>query len=322
MAMPEEFTDELSNDRSLRDISMFEPPSYNISHGPDKALQWDPPADSDELAIALSYHFPIQKTLKQKMQAAVEKFLLENGPGQLKCAKAIRCQNKKSPRDTTSAAIAIPGLLSFNAETLEEVKTKRRRRAYEEVERVEVVSNRGMACELHRRQKVKVCVHRLKSIIFTIAHSSKCDPTKCLRNGQFQRNRANFRFTEHSNQTPNDTSQLYQGSIAESSSPQESTVVGESSNTSPPSNTNYSTSGVVASRSDSACQLASKEILSAPEHISQFMGFQADYSAIDDPFGFSLDPPFFLGHMSDTNAHHSWKSDEFLLSIMRDSMYV
>lgn len=159
MAMPEEFTREVSDDQSLYELPVFEPPSYNISHGPDKALQWDPPADSGELAIALSYHFPIQKTLKRKMQAAVEKFLRENEQRQPKCAKTIPGQKKKLPRDAGSPPITIPGLLSFNAETLEEVKIKRRRRVYKEAERVEVVSNRGMACEVHRRQKVKVCVH-------------------------------------------------------------------------------------------------------------------------------------------------------------------
>jgi len=322
MAILEESTDDALNDQSLLDISAFKPLAYNISYGPDKALQWDPPADSDELAIALSYHFPVQKTLKRKMQAAVEKFLQENGPRQLKYAKTIRGQNKKTPKETASLPIAIPGLLSFNAETLEEVKTKRRRRAYEEVERVKVVSNRGMACELHRRQKVKVCMYYLKTTTITLAHSSKCDPTKCQRNGQFQRNRTKSQSTEQSNQTPNDTGQLYQGSIVESSSSLELTAVGESSNSSPTSNTDYSTSDVVASHSDSARQLAPNGVLSIPEPISQFMGFQADYSAIDDPFEFSLDPPFFLGHMNDTDAHYSWKSDEFLLSIMRDSMYV
>jgi hypothetical protein len=163
MAMPYEFTRELSDDQNLATPSIFEPPSYNISHGPDKALQWDPPADSDELAIALSYHFPFQKTLKRKMQAAVEKFLRESGRRQLKCAKTIRDQNPKSPKGAGSPPLTIPGLLSFNAETLEEVKIKRRKRAYEREERVVVGSNRGMACEVHRRQKLKVCMHHLTS---------------------------------------------------------------------------------------------------------------------------------------------------------------
>lgn len=55
----------------------FEPPTYSISVGPDKALQWDPPVDSDELAIALSYHFPLPRTLEAKMQAAMEKWIID-----------------------------------------------------------------------------------------------------------------------------------------------------------------------------------------------------------------------------------------------------
>jgi hypothetical protein len=53
----------------------FQPPSYAIRVAPDKSLQWDPPADSEELAIALSYHFPLPQTLEAKMQAATQKWL-------------------------------------------------------------------------------------------------------------------------------------------------------------------------------------------------------------------------------------------------------
>jgi len=53
----------------------FQPPSYAIGVAPDKSLRWDPPADSEELAIALSYHFPLPQTLEAKMQAATQKWL-------------------------------------------------------------------------------------------------------------------------------------------------------------------------------------------------------------------------------------------------------
>jgi hypothetical protein len=53
----------------------FQPPSYAIMVAPDKSLRWDPPADSEELAIALSYHFPRPQTLEAKMQAATQKWL-------------------------------------------------------------------------------------------------------------------------------------------------------------------------------------------------------------------------------------------------------
>ena len=93
----------------------------------------------------------------------------------------------------------------------------------------------------------------------------------------------------------------------------ESKAVEEPLNSIPLSSTNSSAGSIALSLS---------ETVSVPEHISQFMGFQADFPVPDDPFGFSLDPPFFLGHASDVDTHYSWKSDEFLLSIMRDSMYV
>ncbi|KAH8679659.1 hypothetical protein BGZ60DRAFT_234751 [Tricladium varicosporioides] len=50
---------------------------YEILRGEDRALRFDPPVDSEELAIALSYHFPRPKTLEGKMQAAILKYLRE-----------------------------------------------------------------------------------------------------------------------------------------------------------------------------------------------------------------------------------------------------
>ncbi len=129
--MSDPFSNEPSRDRNRRDDSVFHPPSYNISHGPDKALQWDPPADSDELAIALSYHFPIQKTLKKKMQAAVEKFLQQAKPRRPDLVEFNQDLSPSRSGAVRRISEAIPGLLSFDATTLEEVKVKRKRRAYE-----------------------------------------------------------------------------------------------------------------------------------------------------------------------------------------------
>ncbi|KAF4630020.1 hypothetical protein G7Y89_g8131 [Cudoniella acicularis] len=41
----------------------------------DHTLQWNPPVDSKELAVALSYHFPKPKDLESKMRAALHRFL-------------------------------------------------------------------------------------------------------------------------------------------------------------------------------------------------------------------------------------------------------
>ncbi|KAH6695882.1 hypothetical protein BKA61DRAFT_711048 [Leptodontidium sp. MPI-SDFR-AT-0119] len=57
--------------------SSFDPPSHSISHGKDYTLQWHPAVGSKELAVALSYHFPLETTMERKMRAATKKFLKE-----------------------------------------------------------------------------------------------------------------------------------------------------------------------------------------------------------------------------------------------------
>ena len=70
-----EYHRELPRDRESGETLTFKPPRYQIFYASDQTLQWDPPADSRELAEALSYHFPIEKSLKSKMQAATRVFL-------------------------------------------------------------------------------------------------------------------------------------------------------------------------------------------------------------------------------------------------------
>ncbi|CZR61925.1 uncharacterized protein PAC_11822 [Phialocephala subalpina] len=53
----------------------FQAPTYTITYALDGTLQFDPPPDSPELAIALSLHFPFQRTLKEKMREAQLSFL-------------------------------------------------------------------------------------------------------------------------------------------------------------------------------------------------------------------------------------------------------
>lgn len=57
--------------------SSFDPPVYNIYHGKDHTLQWHPAVGSKELAVALSYHFPLETSMERKMRAATKKFLKE-----------------------------------------------------------------------------------------------------------------------------------------------------------------------------------------------------------------------------------------------------
>lgn len=53
----------------------FQAPTYTISLISDGTLQFDPPQDSPELAIALSLAFPRPRTLDEKMREAQLLFL-------------------------------------------------------------------------------------------------------------------------------------------------------------------------------------------------------------------------------------------------------
>ena len=52
---------------------------YTITYRSDGTLQWDPHSKSTDLAVALSYHFPLEESLESKMQAAIKKFLRPEG---------------------------------------------------------------------------------------------------------------------------------------------------------------------------------------------------------------------------------------------------
>jgi hypothetical protein len=66
--------------RWLNDPESLDPviPTYTITRGVDGILQFNPPVDDGNLAIALSYHFPKPNTLQGKMQAAILKFLQDS----------------------------------------------------------------------------------------------------------------------------------------------------------------------------------------------------------------------------------------------------
>ena len=65
----------MSADRESRETSVSELLDYKISVAEDGTLQWDPPAGSQELALALSYHYPVESDVAGKMRAAVKTFL-------------------------------------------------------------------------------------------------------------------------------------------------------------------------------------------------------------------------------------------------------
>jgi hypothetical protein len=153
----------------------FDPPKYKISYGPDQVLQWDPPSNSRALAVALSWHFPVEKTLESKMQAAIKVFLKEEQKHPIVKTSGISLEAtsssalKESPppqstledskgpakRPSTWSESALQ-VLNWNPE-VNGFKRKRQKRKYEKDEGEKVKANRGNACEEHRRRKVKVC---------------------------------------------------------------------------------------------------------------------------------------------------------------------
>ena len=78
----------------------FDPPKYKISYGPDQVLQWDPPANSRALAVALSWHFPVEKTLESKMQAAIKVFLKEEQKS------SLVTDSRSSPEATSNSVLS------------------------------------------------------------------------------------------------------------------------------------------------------------------------------------------------------------------------
>jgi hypothetical protein len=168
---------------------------FSITRGGDYNLQWDPPIGSRELADALSYHYPLKKTLKEKMQQALIEFCRSEkispqrtdthpfsksgdsvdslirptspaSPSQptsepnLKTSLITTPSNTRTPIKTNKISkLSTPefAITTWNIETGETVTEKRRRRPYDQVKRRIVAENRGNACEGHRLSKTRVC---------------------------------------------------------------------------------------------------------------------------------------------------------------------
>jgi hypothetical protein len=162
-----------------RDHSGFSAPQYQISYGDDHTLQWTPPVGSKALAVALSYHFPLQKDLESKMQAAMRAFLHQERQSppreteQVKSSCVDQSTVHQQPSSMMTESSITPGLeirpgvastlqiMTWDSE-IKEFNPKIKRRRYEKDEREKIAANRGFACERHRRQKMKVCVPLLK----------------------------------------------------------------------------------------------------------------------------------------------------------------
>lgn len=164
-----------SGDQVNLEIPTFSPPQYQISYRDDHTLQWTPPVGSKELAVALSYHFPLEKDLKSKMQAATKIFLYKEQQSLSRQVEQVKssCAEQSTMRQQLSTAptgssmapdleirpTVAPTLriLTWDSE-MKEFNPRIKRRRYEKDERAKVTANRGFACETHRRQKMKVGV--------------------------------------------------------------------------------------------------------------------------------------------------------------------
>jgi hypothetical protein len=171
-----EITDrDCSGDQVNLEVPIFYTPQYHVSYGDDYTLQWTPPVGSKELAVALSYHFPLQKDLESKMQAAIKAFLHQEQQSPSRETEQIKPsgveqstipqQLSTSPPESSTASrlesrpAVTPALqiLTWDSK-MNEFNPKTKRRRYEKDERTKVTANRGFACQRHRRQKMKVSV--------------------------------------------------------------------------------------------------------------------------------------------------------------------
>jgi hypothetical protein len=197
--MADSVSQDPDKDRALRESSIFDLPQYVLSYNDDHTLRWDPPAGSKELSIALSYHFPLERDLGSKMQAATRKFLraerqkeVENPTGSdaLESASTdamhsavdadtqvmrpsmhasessfhMRSTSSVSNRNSLPETRTIQ-FLTWDAD-MKEFSPRVKKRRYDKDERVKVAANRGFACARHRRQKMKVLLEFDRTLPF------------------------------------------------------------------------------------------------------------------------------------------------------------
>lgn len=181
------------------------PPKYSITRGEDDTLQWDPPTGSRELANALSYHYPMENGLQEKMQRAVLDFfeaeIVAGEPSSNQSEQLNGSVNPKAPDSATNTEKAATNSQKpreksapssqkghgqetrgvWDIRTGESVKSSWRMRPLSPGRRKEVAENRGNACERHRKSKTRVSYRTLCSA-HRFSHTLQCDPTRCRDN--------------------------------------------------------------------------------------------------------------------------------------------
>lgn len=159
-------------------------PAYEITSGDDGVLRWKPPIGSIELALSLSYHFPRQETLEDKMKAAILRYIraskkhaaqqssrgsLSEGQTKFKVAppqlQMIKWESLCTQPPLASYDNAVGSQTSKYTETVWDARTGEQllgkpKRRYTDDERAAIIRNRGNACDNHRRAKRQVCSNR------------------------------------------------------------------------------------------------------------------------------------------------------------------
>jgi hypothetical protein len=156
-------------------------PKYCITRGEDDTLQWQPPVKSRELASALSYHYPLEQSLQEKMQRAILDFLdseITNGKPitkdadtDIKPLEAVQLPELISIMERAAPAMPKPAKNItqlpqstqdpemcgvWDIKTGESVKPKGRKRGLSPGTRQRVAENRGNTCAYHRKAKTQV----------------------------------------------------------------------------------------------------------------------------------------------------------------------
>jgi hypothetical protein len=158
-----------------------EAPKYSITRGEDDTLQWQPSIRSRELANALSYHYPLEQSLQEKMQRAILDFLdseitagkptSKEVKSDLKPLVSVQRPNLSTITDKAAPDISKPAKEAtqqpqstqgpemcgvWDIKTGESVKLKGRKRGLSPTTRQRVAENRGNTCVYHKKAKTQV----------------------------------------------------------------------------------------------------------------------------------------------------------------------
>jgi hypothetical protein len=135
-------------------------PNENVSRGDYSyrilnPFEWDPPADSEELKIALFHKYPRERSLEDAMQRAIKEAFPSNSPTPRTMSRVDLSTSQPSATGVLShispARTSIPQNISAGPGS-----RSHSRRRYTEDERVRVKRNRKMVCADHKKSKTAV----------------------------------------------------------------------------------------------------------------------------------------------------------------------